>query len=158
MHVDEAGGDDAPRQLLNCHIRLEFAFGLFAVFSMLRYRTSNMSMRDMTYLFAAVCIGLINAIDIGSQILVWLADLVLVGAVVLLERLFLQDEIGCLTVVFKNIGLVKGEKSEALRQALTEQTGFEVTDYRIVNIDYLEASAKIHVYFRKDRSLPAASI
>src|ERR1043165_2072258 len=38
------------------------AFGLFAVFSMLRYRTEGITIKDMTYLFLVIAIGLINAI------------------------------------------------------------------------------------------------
>ncbi|MBC7865546.1 MAG: DUF4956 domain-containing protein [Bacteroidia bacterium] len=38
------------------------AFGLFAVFSMLRYRTEDISIKDMTYLFLVIAIGLICAV------------------------------------------------------------------------------------------------
>src|ERR1700757_2960488 len=38
------------------------AFGLFAVFSMLRYRTDNISIKDMTYLFLTIAIGLVSAV------------------------------------------------------------------------------------------------
>src|SRR5215204_3802746 len=38
------------------------AFGLFAVFSMLRYRTDNISIKDMTYLFLCIAIGLVTAV------------------------------------------------------------------------------------------------
>ncbi|MGZ4088051.1 MAG: DUF4956 domain-containing protein, partial [Bacteroidia bacterium] len=38
------------------------AFGLFAVFSMLRYRTENVSTKDMTYLFLVIAIGLVSAV------------------------------------------------------------------------------------------------
>jgi hypothetical protein len=144
--------------LLNCQIRLEFAFGLFAVFSMLRYRSVNLSMRDMTYLFAVVVIGLINAIEIGSQTLVLLADAILFMAVFSLERVFLQCEIGSLMVVIDKIELVKGEKSEELRQALCLKTGFQVTDYNITNINYLEQYAKIQVYFLKSRGMPSLPV
>ena len=142
--------------LLNCQIRLEFAFGLFAVFSMLRYRTASLGMRDMTYLFAAICIGLMNAMDIGQQNLVWLTDGVLIGAVVVLERLFLQDEIGTMTVTLDNLKLVKGENSAELRQALSERTGLEVLDYHIGTINYSEGFAKIQVYFKKNKRMPVA--
>src|SRR6185295_7771706 len=42
------------------------AFGLFAVFSMLRYRTEGITIKDMTYLFLVIAIGLINAVAKGS--------------------------------------------------------------------------------------------
>ena len=38
------------------------AFGLFAVFSMLRYRTEDISIKDMTYLFLVIAMGLIAAV------------------------------------------------------------------------------------------------
>src|SRR3954465_155033 len=38
------------------------AFGLFAVFSMLRYRTEDISIKDMTYLFLCIAIGLTSAV------------------------------------------------------------------------------------------------
>ena len=38
------------------------AFGLFAVFSMLRYRTEDISIKDMSYLFLVIAIGLVAAV------------------------------------------------------------------------------------------------
>jgi len=37
------------------------AFGLFAVFSILRYRTEGLSAKDMTYLFLSIALGLLGA-------------------------------------------------------------------------------------------------
>src|ERR1041385_8956291 len=42
------------------------AFGLFAVFTMLRYRTEGISIKDMTYLFQVIAIGLICAVSKGG--------------------------------------------------------------------------------------------
>ena len=42
------------------------AFGLFAVFSMLRYRTEGISIKDMTYLFMVIAMGLITAVSKGD--------------------------------------------------------------------------------------------
>ena len=39
------------------------AFGLFAVFSMLRYRTEDISIKDMSYLFLVIAIGLVANLD-----------------------------------------------------------------------------------------------
>ena len=38
------------------------AFGLFAVFSMLRFRTESLSAREMSYLFLSIALGLAMAI------------------------------------------------------------------------------------------------
>ena len=44
-------------------ISMGFAFGLFAVFSMLRYRTESISVKEMTYLFLVIAISLLNAVS-----------------------------------------------------------------------------------------------
>ena len=42
---------------------MEFAFGLFAVFTMLRYRTDTISIKEMTYLFLVTAIALLTAVS-----------------------------------------------------------------------------------------------
>src|ERR1700749_613426 len=41
------------------------AFGLFAVFSMLKYRTEGITSKDMTYMFLVIAMGLITALSKG---------------------------------------------------------------------------------------------
>ena len=48
-------------------INIGFAFGLFAVFAILRYRTDPIPIKEMTYLFIVITLGVINAI--GTKIL-----------------------------------------------------------------------------------------
>ena len=58
------------------------AFGLFAVFSMLRYRTENISAKDMTYLFLVIAMGLISAVTKGS----W-DELILINGIIYITLL-----------------------------------------------------------------------
>jgi hypothetical protein len=43
-------------------LQLGFAFGLFAVFGILRYRTEPLPIKEMTYLFIVISIAVINAL------------------------------------------------------------------------------------------------
>ena len=43
-------------------IAMGFAFGLFAIFSMLRYRTETLTMKAMTYLFLVITISLLGSV------------------------------------------------------------------------------------------------
>src|SRR5687768_10556685 len=45
-------------------IKMGFAFGLFAIFSILRYRTVTVPVREMGYFFISVAVGLINALAV----------------------------------------------------------------------------------------------
>src|SRR5690242_344880 len=47
----------------NTQLEIGVAFGLFAVFSVLRYRTLNVSVVDMAYLFLVISIGVINSLS-----------------------------------------------------------------------------------------------
>jgi hypothetical protein len=59
------------------------AFGLFAVFSMLRYRTAGINMKDMTYLFIFIAMGLISAIQLQFYELGIIAAIIFVAVIVL---------------------------------------------------------------------------
>ena len=49
--------------LENVGVNLGFALGLFAIFGMLRYRTRQIPIREMTYLFLVIGISVINALS-----------------------------------------------------------------------------------------------
>ena len=55
------------------------AFGLFAIFSMLRYRTEDISARDMTYLFAVITLGLISSVNQGNLLELLLINGIIIG-------------------------------------------------------------------------------
>ena len=49
--------------LSNITINIGFAFGMFAVFAILRYRTNPIPIKEMTYLFIVITLGVINALS-----------------------------------------------------------------------------------------------
>ena len=60
-------------------IELGFALGLFAVFGILRYRTEPIRIRDLTYLFIAIGLAILNAV---ANKKVSFAELLLVNSVI----------------------------------------------------------------------------
>src|SRR5437870_4324306 len=54
------------------------AFGLFAVFSILRYRTEGISTKEMTYLFIVIAIGLICAVSKGTYFELGILNVILI--------------------------------------------------------------------------------
>ena len=71
------------------------AFGLFAVFSMLRYKTEEIAIKDMTYLFLTITIGLVSAVTKVKDTSDNIEYLFLIGinAVVLLITYLLESNI-----------------------------------------------------------------
>jgi hypothetical protein len=86
------------------------AFGLFAVFSMLRYKTEEIAIKDMTYLFFVIALGLVSAVtkikDTADHIeyifLVGINAVVLLITYLLESNIFMKKE-SVKTILYENI-------------------------------------------------------
>jgi len=123
------------------------AFGLFAVFTMLRYRTEGISMNDMTYLFTVIAMGLINAVSKGS----W-DELMLINSLILGFTLFLDSSLffkreESKTIVFDNLDLIRPDKRDELIRTLEEKTGLNIRRITVEKVNLLSESATITIYY-----------
>ena len=123
------------------------AFGLFAVFSMLRYRTEGLSAKDMTYLFLLIALGLLMGVGKGGPL-----TMALIGSAMLLLTLVLES--GLITkrelsqeVLYENVRLVQPDSREALIEDLRTRTGLNVHRVDIREIDFVKDAAKLTVYY-----------
>ena len=133
--------------LNNVDISLGAAFGLFAVFSMLRYRTEDISAKDMTYLFIVIAIGLISAIAKESILELCLLNGFIVGLPFVLDRnmFFLNENEKVIESV--DLELIKPENRALLLASLKEKTGYEVHRITVTKIDYTKNKAIIRAYY-----------
>ncbi len=123
------------------------AFGLFAVFSMLRYRTEGISAKDMTYLFIVIALGLITAISKGSWDDLSIMSLILLSLTALLEGgWFLKKEFSKI-IFYDKINLIPLDKRKELIEDLSIRTGLIINRVDIKEIDFLKDSALLTVYY-----------
>lgn len=127
-------------------ISMGAAFGLFAVFSMLRYRTTGMNVKDMTYLFIFIAMGLLSGIELQLYELVIVFGILFVTILVLDTRILLKRE-STKVVVFDDITLIPVQKEKELIEELKRRTGLNVHRVSIEQISYLRDSAKIIIYY-----------
>jgi hypothetical protein len=126
------------------------AFGLFAVFSMLRYRTEDISIKDMTYMFLCIAMGLINSVTKGSWDDLALLSLIIITITYLLEsNLLIKKEVSRI-VMYENIELIKPEKRNELIADLEKRLGIKVNHVTIGRIDFLRDAVQIHVFYYED--------
>lgn len=123
------------------------AFGLFAVFSMLRYRTEGISMKDMTYLFLAIALGLISAVTKGN----W-DELILINSIILivtycLESNLLMKKEASKFIQYENIEMIKPEQRLDLIADLEKRTGIKINRISIDKIDFLRDTAVIRIFY-----------
>jgi hypothetical protein len=123
------------------------AFGLFAVFSMLRYRTENIDTKDMTYLFLCIAMGLITAIAKASA----LELCILTGSILiltfLLESGFLLKKESTQTIQYEHIEMIKPENYGLLLNDLKTRTGLNIHRLSIGKIDFMRDTALITIYY-----------
>jgi len=127
-------------------ISMGAAFGLFAVFSMLRYRTDSIGMKDMTYLFVFIAIGLISGIQLDIEVLATICAIIFTIVAVLDSNRILKREFSQV-IQFEKIGMVKPELRPQLIEELKIRTGLNIRRLSICNLDYLKDSATIKVYY-----------
>ena len=123
------------------------AFGLFAVFSMLRYRTEDISIKDMTYLFLTIAIGLISAVSKGSWDELSLLSIIILLLTWLLESKALMKREEARIILYEKIELIKPECRDELRADLENRLGVKIHHIAIGKVDFLRDSAIIHVYY-----------
>jgi hypothetical protein len=132
------------------NISMGAAFGLFAVFSMLRYRTEGISMKEMTYLLIAIALGLINAIGLGLiPILVFNA--IFIAFIFVLDHPVVFKQEVSKTIIYERIELIRPENHTILLEDLRKRTGFDIHRFSIMSIDFLKDATSIIIYYYKKR-------
>lgn len=142
--------------LENVKLELGFALGLFAIFGIIRYRTQQIPIREMTYLFLVIGISVINAL---ANAKVSYAELIFTNAALLfltylLERVFLLKHESRKAVTYERIDLIKLEKRKELILDLEERTGLKINRVEIGRIDYLRDSARVFIYYFESENMP----
>ncbi|MCC7362973.1 MAG: DUF4956 domain-containing protein [Dehalococcoidia bacterium] len=124
-------------------------FGLFAIFSVIRYRTEEMPIREMTYLFVIIALPVMNSVlgDGGEVEKVLVANGTIMVLLYILEREWGFHFEVHKRVTYEKIDLIKPERREELLADLKARTGLEVTRVDIGRIDFLRDVAELTVYY-----------
>ena len=125
-------------------------FGLFAIFSILRYRTNAIPVKEASYLFILMSLPFINALfiaEIGLYELLFINTFTIIIAYVIEHELFISFE-STKSITYEKIELIKPENNALLLEDLRERTGLNIERYEIDNIDFLRDTADITVYYQ----------
>jgi hypothetical protein len=134
-------------------VKIEFAMaiGMFAVFSIIRYRTPPFEIKEMTYLFAVIGISVINAL-VDPQINDWIAftvaNLLLVGVSLFLEKYTPKKNVSKKLFVFSISGLQILNNNQKLIDEIKNQTGLNVFKVEVTKISAAKNEVTAWIYFR----------
>lgn len=123
------------------------AFGLLAAFSLLRLRTEAMSIKDMTYVFIIMTIGLINAIMKGSYFNIICVNLFILLMVFLVDGNRIVKNQKSKIIEYDNLQFIKPEAQNNLINDLKNRTGLDIRKVNIEHLDLVKNRAIIRVYY-----------
>ncbi len=132
-------------------LQLGFALGLFAVFGIIRYRTTTVPIKEMTYLFIIIGLAVINSLankKVSYTELIF-ANGIIVLITWLVERLKTFENEKFAKVLFERIEMVKPEKETELIAELEKRMGVKISRVEIMSLDYQKDIAKMLVFFKK---------
>lgn len=127
-------------------ISMGAAFGLFAVFSMLRYRTAGISVKDMTYLFVFIAMGLVSGIQLQFWELFIVFSIIFVMVFLFDTKLLIKRE-ATKIIYFDSVEMIHLDKRQELIDELVSRTGLIIHRLSIDEISYLRDCATITVYY-----------
>ncbi|MFZ4646209.1 MAG: DUF4956 domain-containing protein [Gemmataceae bacterium] len=134
--------------LSNNNLQVGFAFGLFAIFSILRYRTVAVPIREMAYLVSAVTLGLINALTelpAGWTELI-IANVGLLGLTALLDRDGTLPHENTMFILYDRPELLLPDRQNELLEDLRLRTGLTIHRVQVDRIDLVRDMARIRVF------------
>ena len=126
------------------------ALSLFAIFGIIRYRTGQIPIREMTYLFIVIGLAVINALA-NHEISFF--ELLLANAAILLtawliEKAWSINHVSRKIVQYDKIELIRPENHQELHDDLEKRLGLSISKIEVGNVDFLRDTAKLVVYYK----------
>ncbi|MCR5469594.1 protein of unknown function [Xylanibacter ruminicola] len=128
--------------------------GLFGIFSIMRYRTDTMPVREMTYLFVIIALSLVNAVSVNVPLFELILTNAIISVAVWLCEMHLKSHPSRM-IQYDRIDLITPERRPELIADLEKRLGVKVVKVDIGSIDFLRDMAMIRVSFEGEQ--PAMS-
>jgi len=135
--------------LSNVKLEIGFALGLFAIFGIIRYRTQQIPIKEMTYLFLVIGISVVNALANNkvSYAELFFANSVLFFIALILEKTWNMKHETRKDIEYEKIELIKPDQRVALILDIEERTGLKINRLEIGKIDFVKDTARIRIYY-----------
>lgn len=135
--------------MVNTDLGVGVGFGLFAIFSVLRYRTDPVPIREMTYLFIILALPVMNSSGMlqTNWTLLVLADSLVLIILWLLEKGWGFHFQTSQKITYEKIDLILPSRRAELITDLEQRTGLKINSVTVGNIDFLHDTATLQVFY-----------
>jgi hypothetical protein len=136
--------------------KLGMAIGLFAIFTILRFRTRNLSVKDMAYFFTVIAISAVNSFKwVNFPTLgIFILNIIIILSAFILEVSLARkvsevkiDRLSTHPIIYDNLEMLKPQNKEELVKNVAEITGIDVKKVVIRKVDYKEKFAVLDIFY-----------
>jgi hypothetical protein len=131
-------------------IQMGFALGLFAIFSILRYRTPPIEIKDITYLFLVIGIAVVNAL-VHFKVFwrgIILSNIIILISTYLLERYKPKKKILRKQFVYSPMDYSVVNDNERLKQEVGNILNMEILKVTVEKINITKNELTVIIYYR----------
>jgi len=131
-------------------IEMGFALGLFAVFAIIRFRSPQIDLKELTYLFIVIGAAIINAL-VEFNVETWfgllVANFIIIGSVLAMEIYKPKNYLVKKMLIFQPSNYAVLNNKELLRKEIISKTGIEVQKVEIDKISQAKHEVSVWIYF-----------
>jgi len=132
------------------YFEIGMAFGLFAIFHILRFRTKTFPVKDMSYMFTTIGLSLINSLKLIKFPLLGLLifnSLIILSAY-LLELFLSKSKVDSYYLIYDNMELLKSDKKQKILNDLSDISGKEIFRYKILSMNCRSKVARLEIFYK----------
>lgn len=135
-------------------LKAGIALGLFAIFSIIRYRTEQVAIREMTYLFIIIALSAINGLTVSELSIgeVIIINLLFILSIWICESKVLISHYSYKVIKYDNVNLITPDKREELIADLEKRIGLKIEKVEVGSIDFLKDAAIVKMYYKSTAS------
>ena len=130
---------------------LGIGIGLFGIFSIMRYRTDAMPVREMTYLFVIIALSLVNAISEGVPMI----ELAITNLIFLVAIWFFEWRLEVLPskiIQYDRMDLIQPDRKADLIADLEKRLGLKIVQVEVGSVDFTRDMAMVKIRYRGKRT------
>jgi hypothetical protein len=139
--------------------QLGMAIGLFAIFTILRFRTRTLSIKDMAYMFTVIAISAVNSLEWSEfpVLGIFIFNIIILLSALILEIFLVrntrppqeikEENFNTHPIVYDKMELLKPQNSEELTEDIIEITGLDVKKVQIKQVDYQKMIAVLDIFY-----------
>jgi len=130
--------------LSTARVDIALGFGLFAILSIIRLRSSTVTQQEVAYYFVALVLGLVNGLDLDDRRLVILINVLLIVTMLIVDGRSLRERAQRLDVTLDTVYT----DNDALVADLERRLGGQVMHHEVNDIDYVRNTMVVDVRYR----------